>query len=170
MSGGARRIPFSPAETMRRLTEEGYSGYEFVWWVVHEKDGPGKFRYLGYPNMFCSKEGLQEFFTRRPAVSERVPIMVRLDQRTVQDETMHQSLMDVLLNQYVELSPVYRVEAALGRALLPDFDLSPCLNMWGECAGELLMGVPEYLDFCPVLRKSLSEGKEGLRGRLFPRL
>jgi len=66
--------------------------------------------------------------------------------------------MEILMDRTMEIGPVARVEAALELSIYPDAEPDEVLRMFGIKAGEVLMGIPEMLEFAPLLKKSLEEG------------
>jgi hypothetical protein len=166
MSGGASTLgPFPKVDEV--LGQQGYSGYEYVWWLVHEQWKPGQFEILVRSNLFASLNTVETFLADRPVLEERVPIMYAMDMETIRDSTLQRPLSEVLMDTSYDLGPVCRVEVALQRGRLSDFDATPYLRKWGEPAGELLMALPEYLLVCRCLRDGLAKGKEGLHDCLF---
>jgi hypothetical protein len=135
-----------------------YSGYELLFFVVHYYKAPFSYEHLGMPELVGS-EGVWTAFQKFKAdARERARHIMRIHRGVLQDTSGTRPAMEILMDPTMEIGPVARVEAALELSIYPDAEPDEVLRTFGIKAGEVLMGIPEMLEFAPLLKKSLEEG------------
>lgn len=170
LSGGAIDVnldskPF--AHTVKRLKGSAFCGYELVFYAVHFHKDPFNYAVMSLWNVLCSESVWQGFLTFKAAARTRCRYRMEIHSNVLREATMHRTLADVLLDHTYEAGPVSRVEMALKRARLPDFDAGPVLQKYGCRAGELLMALPEFAEYVPNIMASLETNRDVARF-LFP--
>ena len=153
ISGNSR---WSPAD--RKVTASPYSGYELLFFVVHYYKAPFSYEHLGMPSLVGSDGVWTAFQEFKANAREKARHLMRIHRGVLQDASGIRPAMEILMDRTMEIGPVARVEAALELSIYPDAEPDEVLRMFGIKAGEILMGIPEMLEFAPLLKKSLEEG------------
>ena len=156
-------------ELEAKLKVHTYSGFEFCYWLVNygSKGLPFAVEILRMSGMVTSDVTWGKFLAFKETYPDRVRVQVHLDKDILHTAIRHRPICEALLSRTLEVSAVIRVEFALQRARLGDFDIQPVLDMWGPHAGEVLMGLPEYLPHAPRIVENMENAD--VTRFLFPR-
>ena len=135
-----------------------YSGYELLFFVVHYYKAPFSYEHLGMPALVGSESVWTEFHKFKANAREKARHIMRIHRGVLQDASGIRPAREILMDRTMEIGPVARVEAVLELSMYPDVDPDEILKTFGIKAGEILMGIPEMLEFAPLLKKGLEEG------------
>ena len=135
-----------------------YSGYELLFFVVHYYKAPFSYEYLGMPELVGSEGVWTSFQEFKTNARERARHIMRIHRIVLQDASGIRPALEILMDRTMEIGPVARVEAILELSIYPDAEPDEILKTFGIKAGEVLMGIPEMLEFAPLLKKSLEDG------------
>jgi hypothetical protein len=146
------------ATANNKVEASPYSGYELLFFVVHYYKAPFSYEHLGMPELVGS-EGVWTAFQKFKAdARERARHIMRIHRVVLQDASCVRPALEILMDPTMEIGPVARIEAVLELSIYPDTDPDEVIKTFGIKAGEVLMGIPEMLEFAPLLKKSLEEG------------
>jgi len=150
-----------------RLVKSSYSGFEYCYWLMHFS-GNSAFasEVLYMRNLATSLPLWSKFMQFKEVLPKRLRVQVHLDKDILYTAFRHESIAEALLSKAHEVSAPMRVEFALQRSRLGDFDAEPILLVWGLHAGEVLMALPEYLEHTPRIVDNME--KPDVSRFLFP--
>ena len=151
-----------------QLKETQTSAYALMFFAVHWWNKPFSYENITRANVLNSTKLWEAFQEFRACAPDRARADVRLQTTRVQEYANQIPLITVLMNKAFVIGPVVRVECALNRAAAGDFESNKVLEEFGIRAGELIMAMPEYLEFTPAIHHVLEEGTSVSR-YIFPR-
>lgn len=137
---------------INRINDSEYSLWEYFFWLIHYYKGPNSQDLIRYKNMICKDEFWKEFVEWKADADRfaRVQMEIHIDEARVSSRI--RSKQDVLLDDTLEIGPVARIELALG---LDDPD--PVIQKFSCYAGDVLRGMPEFINHAPLLREYLEK-------------
>jgi len=138
-----------------RLTESGMSAFQFCFYVCNYVDEPFSTNKLQHVNSMATDGTWDGFMAWYNDLPRFLMVQVTLNRDQAKTAAQIHPLISVLLDTVYEFSPVMRIELALQRALFGEFDPSEVIRQFAERAGTVLMGIPQYLDYCPLTEQLL---------------
>jgi hypothetical protein len=144
----------------KRLKEQELTGMQFCHFFIYESKYGGTTAKLNRKNLLCSAEVWREFLSSRPQVIVDTKERIRAQRRQVKEYVQSGFTMEQMLTQRIApVNSVVRIELALQEKKKDEsFDAAKILDKYrGEAIG-LLLGVPEYLIYCPELSREVEEG------------
>jgi len=145
------------------LRRRKYTGMEYCFYAVYYSVcSDAKQAVLHRKGFMCSQDTLdsfEEWKRKRPVVVRDLVTSQRLEAKSHINSGY--PLRRVLMEDFVSLAPVVRLELALG--VRDDLDeLSLCIDVMEKFAAyayELVLGSPEYIWFCPRVKADLAQGE-----------
>ena len=158
-SGGALPLRYDWDDKLRllqgRLTERGLSAFQFCFYVINYTDKSFETQKLQQVNNLVTDQTWAGFMDWYEDLPRFLAVQTAWNRDQAKTAAQLHPLLSVLLDPVYEFSPVMRIELALQRALFGEFDASEVIRQYAEKAGTVLMGIPQYLDYCPLTEQLL---------------
>lgn len=133
-----------------KILASPYSVWEYFFWLVHYSRGPNRFDVLQMTNTVCGEDSWYKFLVWKEDANRFARVQMELHVDEAKTSSRIRPLVDVLLDPDLEIGPVARVELALHTD-----DYQQVLLAYAQEAGDVLRGMPEFIEHSPMLKKYL---------------
>lgn len=148
-------VPYRTPEWVslsKTIDSSPFSFWEYFFWLIHYYEGPNELGLIVQKNMVCSPKLWKEFLEWKEDADRFARLQMEIHIDEARTSARLRSIEDVLLDRAVEIGPVARVEVAL---MLKD--PMPVIQVYALSAGDVLRGLPEFIDHAPRLREYLED-------------
>ena len=133
-----------------RVEGAGYSLWEYFFWLIHYYKEPEQYDIILMKNLVCSDKLWEPFLEWKADARRFARVQMEIHTEEAQVSSRLRPLPDVLLDPNIAIGPVARVEIALQTE-----DPQPVIEAYAAAAGDVLRGMPEFIEFAPELKKYL---------------
>jgi hypothetical protein len=145
----------------KRLKELDLTGMQFCHFFLYVYPKGRERARLTWKNLLCCDETWVAFLKHRPTVMVDTKERIKSQRKEVQSYVDYgHSMMSMLTGRIADINSIVRIEMAYqAHQKDPDFNAVPVIAKYEDEAFELMLGVPEYIPYCPLLSKAIEEGR-----------
>lgn len=134
----------------KRINASKFSFWEYYFWLVHFYKEANRPDLIKMRNMVCSSLLWSEFLQWKADADRYARIQMSIHVDEAKASSRLRPLKEVLMDTDIEVGPVARVEIGLRLD-----DPSPIVHAFSHPAGDVLRGMPEFINYAPALSKYL---------------
>lgn len=153
-------------ELQERINKSDYTAYEYFFFIIYFSSKRGGRNNLTLKSYVCHK-GWKEFLDFKRTRAYELGRKLKVQRAAFEShKEADYPLSRILLEEFVDIGPVLRIELALEAQDKDGFDPSPVLEKFSDHVWEILLGSPEYLEHLTYLKEELNNDDSDVRASI----